>query len=112
MAVVEKRIKDSWHDEICDTTSCVTPSSCQGIGSTNDVLVKETSRPYLARDETTTKDSDEESNDIETCWCRDCASESSWERADEKAGGEGDARAEAITSRPSDQANEETGGIS
>ena len=76
MLVLDERVEDSWHDEVCDSTTCVTPSTGQRVGSSDDILVKETSRPNLARHEGTTEDTNEESDGVETGSAANCSSES------------------------------------
>ena len=48
---------------LSNTTTRVTPATSQGVSSTNDVLIKETSNADLARDEASPQDANEESKD-------------------------------------------------
>ena len=48
---------------LSNTTASVTPATSQGVSSTNDVLIKETSTPDLLRDEASPQDANEESKD-------------------------------------------------
>lgn len=46
-----ERVEDCRHDEVCNATTSVAPSSCQSIGRPDNVLVEEACAPDLARDE-------------------------------------------------------------
>jgi hypothetical protein len=46
------------------STTGVSPSSSESIGSTNDILVKEPSTPYLARHKCGTENTNEEPRDV------------------------------------------------
>ncbi|KAF2466748.1 uncharacterized protein BDR25DRAFT_359256 [Lindgomyces ingoldianus] len=59
-ATVAKRVVDSRHQEVDDTSTEITKPSSQGIGGPEDTFVEGTSRLYLTRDEASTKDSDDE----------------------------------------------------
>lgn len=54
------------HDEVGDATAGITPSACESIGSADDVLIKEASRPYLARHEGAAEDANKEAACVET----------------------------------------------
>jgi hypothetical protein len=43
VSVVDQRIEDGRHDEVCNSTTCITPASCESIGCTDNILVKEPS---------------------------------------------------------------------
>lgn len=55
-------VKDGGHDEVCDTTTCVTDTSHESICGAHDVLVEELHGPDLAWDEGTTENTDEEAD--------------------------------------------------
>lgn len=46
---------------LCDTSTCITPASGEGIGSTDNTLVEETSAPDLTWDEGSSQNSNEKS---------------------------------------------------
>lgn len=102
-----ERVKDSWHNEVSDSTTCVAEATSQGISSTDDILVKETGGPDLARDEGGTQDTDEESKDDETGRGGHCTSESGGNGTSEKAANEDIARTEFVAERTRDETNDE-----
>ena len=63
---VNKRIIDGRHNKVGDTTTGVAQTTSEGIGRANDILVEETSAPYLTGNEAATKDADEESKSQKT----------------------------------------------
>ena len=65
--IVYQWVEDSRHNKVGNPTTGISPSTSQGVCSTNNVLVEEASGPNLARDEGTTKDADEETEDAEAC---------------------------------------------
>lgn len=107
--VVEEGIVDGGHDEVCDTTTSVTETGGQGVGSADDVLVKETSGPYLARYERSTQNTDEKSDGVEAGRARDGSSKEGRNGTDEKASSKGVAGTETIASRTSNKTNQKGG---
>jgi len=64
--VLEEREEGRTHDELCDTSTEVSPSTTESIGGSNDFLAEHLSGPVLAHDEGTSGESDEETKDGET----------------------------------------------
>ena len=107
--ILHEGVVDGRHDKVCDTTTGVTETSSQGVGSTNNVLIVETSCPYLARHERATEDTNEESEDIQAGSTGDGTSQEGGNGTKEQASGECVSRTEAIASRTGNQTNEESG---
>lgn len=106
--VRHERSVDGRHDEVCDTTTGVTKTSGQGVGGADDVLVVETGCPYLARYERATKNTNEESENIETSGTCNGTSQEGGESTKKQATSECVSGTEAITSRTSDQTDEKS----
>jgi hypothetical protein len=90
--VVEK----SWHDEVCDSTTGVTEATGERVCSSDNVLVKETCRPDLARYERATEDTDEESQNDESLSVVNGECQSSGECTSKQAASEDISWAETI----------------
>ena len=58
--VLDEGIEDGGHDKVGHSASRVSESSCQGVCSTDYVLVEEAGRPDLAGNEATAEDANEE----------------------------------------------------
>lgn len=109
-SVVDERLVHRRHDEVRDATTQVTQTAGQSIRGTDDVLVEEACRPYLAWYETTTKDTDEETQSIESRSIDHCAREEGRYSACQQAACECEAWTEAITAGPGNEAHDECGG--
>ena len=107
--VLHKRGVDGRHDEVSDTTTGVTETGSQGVGGTNNVLIVETSCPYLARHERATKNTNEESENVEASSILDGTSQEGRDSTKKQAASECVSGTEAITSRASNQTNKESG---
>ena len=103
-----ERVKHSWHDEVCNSTSCITPATGQSVCSSHDVLVEEACRPYLTRHERSTEDADKESQDVETGGVGHGSSKRGWDGSKKQTGSKGDFRTEAIAGGAGYKTNEET----
>jgi len=108
-ARVNERVEDDWHDEVSDTTTRVTPSTRESVGSTDDILVEEASRPNLARNEGATEDTNKKSKDVETVRAVNGTSERRWDGTSQETSSEGEARTETIAKRTSDNTNDKSG---
>jgi len=107
--VLHKRSVDGRHNEVGNATTGVTEASGQGVGGTNNVLVIETSCPYLARHERATKNTNKESENIETSSILDGTGKEGGDSTEKQTAGECVSGTEAITSRTSNQTDEESG---
>jgi hypothetical protein len=96
-AAVDQGVENRGHDEVGDTTTSVTPAACQSVCSSDNVLVKETSRPDLAGDEGTTENADEESKYEQATDVRDGSRQSSRQGTGQEAKCKGVSRADGIT---------------
>lgn len=105
--IADERVVDGGHDEVSNTTTSVTKTSSQGVCGSDDVLVEESSGPYLARDERATEYTNEETDGVEASRAGDGTSQESGDSTDEQACCKGDARAKAITCGTSDETNQE-----
>ena len=104
--ILDKRIEDSGHDEVSDSTTRVTPTTSQGVRCPDDVLVEEAGGPDLTRDEGSTEDTDEEAKHDDAGWGSHETSHGGWDCTCKQAADEYVARAEAITERTSDKTND------
>ena len=55
-----QRVEDGGHQEVCDTATRIAEACGERVARANNVLIKEASRPYLARHKATAKDTNEE----------------------------------------------------
>lgn len=53
-------VVDQWHQEICDASTSIAPSTNQRIGRTNDILIEKSCGPHLARHKSSSEDADKE----------------------------------------------------
>ena len=108
-AILKEGIIHSWHNEIGDTTTEITESTSQGIGSSNDILVEKSSRPHLAGHKAATKNANEEPERIKTRDIEYGAGEEGGNGSSQETAGKGHARTKVITARPCNKTNDETG---
>jgi len=108
--VLDERIEDSGHNEISDSTTRVTPTTCQGVRCTDDILVEEASGPDLTRDEGSAEDTDEEAKHDDACWGSHETGHGGWDGACKQAADKDIAGTEAITERTSDKTNDKCTG--
>lgn len=106
-SVADKAIEDSRHQKICDTSSGVTEASCQGVRSTDNVLVEEAGRPDLTWDEAASQYTNEETEDHQACSTVHGPCQSCWDGAQQETASESPSRAESITRRSSNEPDEE-----
>ena len=59
-------VVDHWHQEVCDTSSCIAPASNESVGRADHVLIKEPHRPDLTWNESPSEYANEESQRDET----------------------------------------------
>ena len=102
MLVGDEGVKDGRHEKVCDASTGIAKTASQRVGSANNVLVEEAGRPYLARDETATKDTDKEAECEQPVDSSDSPSQGGRNGANQKAAGKGVAWAEAIARWASD----------
>ena len=96
-------------DLLCDTTARVTPTTNQCVGSSDDILVKETSTPHLTRHKGTTKDTDKEADEVEARGIGGSTSKGSGDSTSKQQHCKGLARANVIAHGPSNEANQRCG---
>jgi len=72
--VSHERVVDGGHDKVGDAAARVAEPSRQRVGGSDDVLVEEAGRPYLAGDEATSEDTDEETKSHEARGIRNTTS--------------------------------------
>jgi hypothetical protein len=92
-----------------DATSRVTPPTNEGIRGTNNVLVEETGRPDLARNKCSTKNANEETDEVEPHGVVRSAGERSGDRTSEEQTRESQTRANVIAHRTSNRTNDKRG---
>lgn len=90
-----------------DTTARVTPPSNQRVGSSNNIFVEKASRPYLARHESATQNTDEEANSIERSSVVRSTRKRRRNRSDQKATDESKTGAKSIAKRASNTSHNE-----
>ena len=100
--VVDKRVEDCGHQEVCDTTSGVAEACGEGVARANHVLIEESSRPYLAGHKATPEDTDEEPESHETFGVGDGTGKHCGYGASQQAACEGVSGAVEIAHRSSD----------
>lgn len=103
----DERVKDGGHDEVSNTTAGVTPTTSQGVGGADNVLVEEASAPHLARDKGSTQDTNEKSGNVETCGILHERSKADGETTEKDEGGVYSSRAKLVTKGSGDEAEEE-----
>ena len=109
VVVGDKGGVDGRHEEVCDTTTSVTETGSERVGGTNNLLVEETSGPYLARHEATTEDTDEETDGVKSSSGLNGASEECRDGANDETSGKGPPWSKAITRWTSNKTNEKSG---
>ena len=100
--LVDERVEDCRHQEVCDATSSIAKACSEGVASADHVLVEESSRPYLARYKATSKDTDEETESHETFGVGDCTCHHGGYGAGKKTSSESISRANEIAHRSCD----------
>ena len=90
---------------LSNPASRVTPSTCERVGCTNDIFVKETSAPNLAWDEAASKDTHEKAECNEPSGVGDEPDESGRNCAAKKTSRENIPGAELVTERAGDKAD-------
>ena len=106
--VVNERVEDCGHQKVCDATASIAEACGERVAGADNVLVKESSRPYLARHKATAKDTDEETESQETFGIGDRTCKHSGYGASKETGRESVSRANEIAHRTSDESDEET----
>lgn len=99
-------VVDGGHEEVSDASTSVTKTSSQSIGSADNVLVVETSRPYLARHKAAAQDADEEATSVQLVDVVYCAREEGGNGANQKTSCKCVSWPESVTRRTSDQADQ------
>lgn len=93
---MDEGVIHSRHDKICDTTTRVSPTTSQGIGCSNNLLIKEPGAPDLAGDKCASKNANEEAQCDQTLRIGDEAGHGSWDGATEEKTDEDETGAEAV----------------
>ena len=106
--VLDEGVVDGRHQEVGDSTTSITKTSSERVGSTNNFLVKETSSPYLARYEATTENTNEETDRVKTGRVLDGTCEEGRDGTDNETSSKGPSWSKAITSWTSDKTNEKS----
>ena len=108
MLVAHEAIVDGRHDEVGNSAASITKASRQCIGGADNVLVKETSGPDLARHETAAEDTNEKADGHQPRGIFDAAGAESGNGTGNKNAGESLSRSESVTGGSRYQADEET----
>lgn len=106
--VSDEGVVNGRHDEVGNTSTSVTETGSDGVGGTDNVLVEEPSHPYLARNERTTEDTDEETVCVKTSCVLHTSSTESGNGTSNEADSEGPSRSEKVTKVTSKQTDEKT----
>ena len=100
--ILDEGVEDCRHQEVCDTTSSIAKACNQSVARANDVLVEESSRPYLARHKAAAQNTDEETESHETLGAGDCTCKHGGYGARKQTGCKGVSRADEIAHGSSD----------
>lgn len=107
LLVGDERVKDGRHDKVGDAATGVAPAGGQGVGGTDDVLVKEGGGPDLAGDKGTAEDTDEEAQGNEAIGGGDGTGEDGGDGTEEEAAGKGDLGTKVVAGRAGDDSDDE-----
>jgi hypothetical protein len=85
-----------WNLLLCNTTTGVSPASDQSVGCSDDVSIKESGGPYLARYKCTAKNANEKPDGVESSSVVNGTSKGRRDRAEKETANESQTGAESV----------------